>query len=95
MAVYNTETEIVNAVDKEDRIEGVIRFDLGELIEGVSIEYFNYYMAEQLVGKDYYWALEGIGYSLVGCDTYTQEVLILVNADAKQMLLEMESSDNN
>lgn len=91
MATYKTAEEVRSAINNEDIISGVIEinFSLGDDFI-FNLDSFNDYATNLLIGEKYGYLLEEIGYKLVGCNTNSQTLLILVTANAKTLLDETD-----
>jgi hypothetical protein len=94
MAVYNTIDEIRKAKDKHGWISGIVRYEFQLLLDGSDIELINDDLSNQLVGEDYGYLLTGMDYTLVGCDTINQQLLIKINADTQYLFNVLEEQIN-
>lgn len=87
---FKTNKEILNAIDNQLIIAGIVEVDWSVTNE-MSLEETNDYLTNLLVGEDNGYWLEDIGYSLAGCNTVKQTILIEVKANAKQLMFNKES----
>jgi hypothetical protein len=88
MATYNNKEEIFDNITDNHRIEGVVEIDFDDCFE-TPMEYINEIMTNRLIGDEYGIYLEDINYSLVGCNTKKQTILVKVDASAESFLDEI------
>jgi hypothetical protein len=96
MATYNSFEEKRQAVDNSGTIVGTVSFPfLGWNYNGYDMETFNDEMTNELVGEEWGYLLEGADYQLIGCNTYDESILILITADAKELLVALDEFEKD
>jgi hypothetical protein len=88
MSTYNTNDEILDAINEYGKISGIVYIYWFSLI-GSDIDDINNLLSNQLVGDKYGDLLEDIEYELKGCDTEDGSLIIKMYADADNLLDEI------
>jgi hypothetical protein len=83
--VYNGEHELISGVQKTGELEGVVAFELHELINK-NIDQFDDEVKERLVGTEFARFVYTPSYSIAGVDVETNCVLVNVKVDALELV---------
>ncbi|MCA1064755.1 hypothetical protein QTG56_24425 (plasmid) [Rossellomorea sp. AcN35-11] len=83
--VYNGENEVLNGIQKTGELEGVVAFELHELINK-NIDQFDDEVKERLVGTEFAHLVYTPSYSIAGVNVETNSVLVNVKVDALELL---------
>lgn len=84
---FNGEQEILKAIQNK-RITGIVSVPFKDVLWD-TIDVFNEFATNQLVGSNYGHTLKNIQYRVVGCDIKKQRLFIEINASAEDLIFEL------
>jgi hypothetical protein len=86
MSTYRTAKEIKSVINNENRIEGLVEVTLGDIEKGC--DYLTDVIVENLIGDEYGYLLEDVGYEIHNCNIKKQTIQLEISADASSLLVD-------